>query len=184
MESKPYQLGIIVGRFQTLHLGHEDMILKAMELCEQVGVFVGSSQEHGTEKNPFSYDIREQMIKTVFPSGLAVFPLPDIGVGNNHKWGEYVLEQVISRCGRQPDLLVSGKEERRIDWFSGEAGKQIAELYIPKSIEISASQMRDFLLHDAQKEWQSYVNPQLYPLYSQYRSLVLQAQNHPETQSI
>ena len=36
MEKKPYALGILVGRFQTLHLGHEDMIGKALEMCERV----------------------------------------------------------------------------------------------------------------------------------------------------
>ena len=48
---KPYKLGITVGRFQTFHKGHQVMIDKAIELCDKVGVFVGSSQESGTNKN-------------------------------------------------------------------------------------------------------------------------------------
>ena len=49
---KPYNSGIIVGRFQTFHNGHKDMIDRAVELCEEVGIFIGSSQESGTFKNP------------------------------------------------------------------------------------------------------------------------------------
>ena len=50
--SKPFSLGIMVGRFQTLHIGHEQMIRTGLELCDEVGIFIGSSQESGTEKNP------------------------------------------------------------------------------------------------------------------------------------
>ena len=41
---KPFALGILVGRFQTLHAGHQQMIETALSLCDQVGIFVGSSQ--------------------------------------------------------------------------------------------------------------------------------------------
>ena len=36
MNNKPYRLGILVGRFQTLHSGHTDMINRAIELCDKV----------------------------------------------------------------------------------------------------------------------------------------------------
>ena len=45
---KPFALGILVGRFQTLHAGHQQMIETALSLCDQAGIFVGSSQESGT----------------------------------------------------------------------------------------------------------------------------------------
>ena len=51
---KPFSLGILVGRFQTIHAGHELMIETALSLCKQVGIFVGSSQEAGPAQNPFS----------------------------------------------------------------------------------------------------------------------------------
>ena len=112
MNNKPYRLGILVGRFQTLHSGHADMINRAIELCDKVGIFVGSSNESGTSKNPFSYETREDILKTVFGEKIYVYPLPDIGVGNNSTWGDYVLKNVIDRFGEMPDLLISGKEAR------------------------------------------------------------------------
>ena len=139
---KPFALGILVGRFQTLHAGHQQMIETALSLCDQVGIFVGSSQESGTQKNPFPYALRKRMLEKLFGDRVSVYPLPDIGVGNTAAWGDYVLENVMQRFGRMPDLLVSGKEARRLDWFDSVAGVRIAELYIPKTVEISASQMR------------------------------------------
>ncbi len=184
MNKKPYKLGILVGRFQTLHSGHIDMISRAAELCDKVGVFVGSSDESGTSKNPFSYETREDMLKTVFGDGIFVYPLPDIGVGNNSAWGDYVLKNVVGRFGEMPDLLVSGKEARRISWFDSVEGASIAELYIPKTIDISATEMRDFLLEDDIDGWEKYTDPRLWHKYERLRQEVLKSKNNNETQSI
>ena len=167
---KPFALGILVGRFQVVHAGHEQMIRTAMALCDRVGIFIGSSQESGTSKNPFPYALRRH--------------LPDIGVGNTAAWGDYVLENVQSRFGCLPELLVSGKETRRLDWFDSLQGVRIAELYIPKTIDISASKMREYLIEDDRAAWESYVNPKNHPLYPQLRALALASQENRETQSI
>ena len=131
---KAYSLGIMVGRFQTLHIGHTQMIRKAIELCDEVGIFIGSSQEFGTAKNPFSYEMRKALICDIFGESVKVFPLPDIGVGNVPEWGEYVLKNVFDNFSQFPDLFISGKEERRAVWLAGETGKAIDEIYISNCI--------------------------------------------------
>lgn len=184
MNQKPFQLGILVGRFQTLHLGHEDMVGKALALCERVGVFIGSSQEQGTERNPFSYEARAEMLRTVFGDALRIYPLPDIGVGNNARWGDYVLENVKERFGMMPDLLVSGKEGRRVDWFDSVEGLTIAELYIPKTVEVSASVMRGYLAEGNFEAWKQFENPLLWERFEDMQKTVLAASGHTETASI
>ena len=181
---KPYKLGILVGRFQTIHLGHEKMVNTALHLCRQVGVFVGSSQESLTSKNPFSYEIWEEMLHAVFGDAIRVYPLPDIGVGNNPRWGDYVLQNVEARFSCLPDLLVSGKEARRLDWFDSVAGLAISELYIPKSIDISATEMRQFFLADDFESWKKHTNPRLWSKYPELRQIVLASQSRRKTDSI
>lgn len=184
MNKKPFKLGIIVGRFQTIHSGHEMMINKAVSLCDEVGIFVGSSQEQGTAKNPYSYELRERLLSKLFGDSVRIFPLPDIGVGNVSKWGDYVLEQVYERFGKYPDLLVSGKESRRISWFDNADGMNISELYIPKSIDISASEMRDFLIDNDFEEWKKYTNPAIWDEYDFLREAVIDSKDNDETQSV
>lgn len=185
MEIRPYRLGILVGRFQTLHLGHVEMIRIAECLCDEVGIFLGSSQEFRTFNNPFTAEERTRIIKTVFPSdNISVYPLPDIFIGNESRWGEYVLENVKKHFGMLPDLLVSGKEARRVNWFDGLQGVSVAELYIPKTIDISASAMRKFFLDDDRVSWEQYTDPALYPMYEQFRSIVLSCKDKTETESI
>lgn len=184
MKDKAFQLGIMVGRFQTFHTGHKYMVDKACAICNKVGIFVGSSQESGTLKNPFNYETRKKMLKKVFGDKIEVYPLPDIGVGNNSRWGDYVLENVRRRFGKSPDLLISGKEERRIDWFDSAVGVTVAELYVPKIIEMSSTCMRNFFIEDNRSEWERYTPPELREDYEQLRDAVLAAKDNLFTDSI
>ena len=184
MSKKPFELGIIVGRFQTFHIGHEYIIDKAVGICDTVGVFIGSSQESGTFKNPFTYETRERIIKKVYGDRVVVYPLPDIGVGNNSAWGEYVLRNAKERFGKAPDLLVSGKEERRIDWFDGIESISASELYVPKIIDISATQMRDFFISGNIEEWEKYTNKKLRGEYDALRAEVIASKDNLYSDSI
>lgn len=184
MNNKLYKLGILVGRFQTLHTGHEYMINTAIELCDKVGIFIGSSNESKTAKNPFTYEMRRDLLESIFGSAISVYPLPDIGVGNNGTWGEYVLENVEKRFGRKPDLLVSGKEERRGGWFDGINGVFISELYVPKTIDISASKMREMFISNSFDEWKKYSNELIWDKYDELREIVLDSKDNTKTGSM
>ena len=184
MNIKPYRLGIIVGRFQIFHAGHEFMIDKAIELCEKVGLFIGSAQESGTYKNPLTYETRRELIEAVYGDKLQIYPLKDIGMGNNHSWGDYVIENVEKYFGEDPDLLISGKEERRINWFDSVKGLTISELYVPKTIEISASQMREFMVRDEFEKWKRYTDPRLWDRFEELRQAVLSSHVNQFTSSI
>ena len=184
MSRKAYRLGLLVGRFQTVHLGHAQMISKALELCGRVGIFVGSSQESGTEQNPFSYEVREGLLKKLFGDRVEVYPLPDIGVGNNAEWGKYVLSAALERFGEIPDLFVTGRETRRVDWFDCPEGAGMAQLYVPKTIEISASEMRRYLTENDRASWERNTDPLLWEEYEQLRELALASAGNTETDSI
>lgn len=168
------------------HLGHEEMIQKSLELCEQTIIFIGSAQESSTQKNPFSYNLRKEVIENVFwPSvidgKIKIYPLEDIGVGNNANWGEYVLTSA-KQLGYIPDLFISGKETRRTCWLDNEVN--IAELYVPKSIDVSASLMREKMIKNDFVFWKKHTNIKLWSQYEILRKIVLNAQNNTETKSI
>ena len=92
---KKYKTGLVLGRFQTFHKGHEYIINKALEICDKVLVFIGSSDKFGTIENPFSYELREKLIKKIYENEivenkLVISPLADLGAGNVTKWGDYL----------------------------------------------------------------------------------------------
>lgn len=63
---KPYDVGLICGRFQTFHKGHEKLINTGLMLCDRVLILIGSAQEYGTERNPLNINTRTNMLKTVY----------------------------------------------------------------------------------------------------------------------
>ena len=181
---KRYRLGLVVGRFQTLHKGHEELIRSALDVCDSVGIFIGSSQESGTEKNPFSYGLRRMMIESVFGDSVEIAPLPDIGVGNTCAWGDYVMRSAERCFGRLPDLLVSGTEGRRASWLDREKYPSAEELFIPKNIDISASRMRRYLVRGDREKWERYVSPGVASLYGVLREAALASAGHTDSSSI
>ena len=62
MSKKQYDYLVLIGRFQPFHIGHKEVIDKALTLAEKVIVLVGSSNQPRTIKNPFNFDERRNMI--------------------------------------------------------------------------------------------------------------------------
>lgn len=181
---RPYRFGLILGRFQTFHNGHKQIMDTAARLCDTVGVFIGSAQESGTEKNPFTYEQRRDMILKVCKKRTEVYPIVDMGFGNNAKWGEYVIARVRECCGKTPDLFVSGREERRVDWFDSVEDVCMAELYIPKTIDISASRMREYMISGDFDSWKTFMPKELWGDFKQLRETVAAACGNKKTDSI
>jgi len=88
-----------LARFQPMHVIHQKMI----EKYNPEVILVGSSDEQRTVRNPFSFEERLEMIKTVFLNK-KVLPLPDFN--NNIKWLKSVEGyEIISNNHRVIDLL-------------------------------------------------------------------------------
>ena len=57
-----YKTALFIGRFQPFHNGHLYSLNKCLEIAEKVVIAVGSSQESGTENNPWDYKLRKRMV--------------------------------------------------------------------------------------------------------------------------
>lgn len=82
----------IVGRFQPVHKGHVTLIRRALELSENVVIFIGSAQEDNTPKNPYTVFQRMEMIRVCFDENvqqrLVFIPLPDFKT--NEEWVKFI----------------------------------------------------------------------------------------------
>lgn len=143
--SKLYKVGLYVGRFQPFHLGHLNVIKHGLAMCEKLIVVVGSAQESRTKKNPYTFEERADLIygsvkDLVGKSALIIIPVNDReNYGDNEGWGEYLLKQVKSQTGFEPDLMIGGYEVVRGAWFDD---TKLDQLIIRRS-PISATQVRN-----------------------------------------
>jgi len=178
---KKYGLGVIVGRFQIIHKGHVMVIEEGINLCDEFVILVGSSEESRTAKNPFSYEERKAYLSRLFPAA-RIYPLPDIGVGNCSKWGDYVVGKVVEYCGKKPDVFFSGEEERRISWFDPSFG--ILEHFIPKTCDISSSQMKAFIWANNRLEWAKFIAKGLENDYDEMKAILEASRDRTDTKSL
>ena len=104
--------GIILGRFQPFHKGHESLVaaVKAKGLIPVI--IIGSSQESGTTKNPYSTNQRADMILSIYPD-VRLGKVPD-----DVSWERWVqnLIAAIPVPLPQATLVVHNKEEDRMDF--------------------------------------------------------------------
>ena len=77
------KLGVIVGRFQPLHDGHKEIIRKALDLCDNLLILIGSANRPRSIKNPWTYKERRKMVSDFVESipdckcPIAIQPLND-----------------------------------------------------------------------------------------------------------
>ena len=92
---KPYDVGLVCGRFQTFHKGHEKLIDTGLKLCDRLLILIGSAQECGTERNPLNINTRTKMLKAIYgdSSNIMIYGLADMTNENDicPEWGRYLL---------------------------------------------------------------------------------------------
>lgn len=171
---KPYDLGMICGRFQHITIGHEDMINTALKVCDRLLILVGSAQEYNSERNPFDVHTRIEMIKAIYPSdNVIVKPLNDLTNENdiNADWGRYLLDNVKRVMYKYPEVMIYGNDASRSRWFDTDDIKEITEVIVNRNrIQISATQIRDFLVRDDKEGWHKYTNPKIHKYYDRLRA--------------
>lgn len=172
---KPYDVGMICGRFQTFHKGHESLVKTGLELCDRVLILIGSAQECGTERNPLNINTRTKMLKEIYGDNLniMIYGLADLTNENDitPDWGKYLLGNADRYIYKVPELMISGNDEERTRWFAAEDIIDMSQLIVNRGrIPISATQVREYMVKDNRKEWMRWVNPRLHKMYDEIRA--------------
>lgn len=178
---KKYNLGLICGRFGPIHKGHQSIINTSIERCDKTLIFVGSAQESGTLRNPFSADFRMDLIRKVFPdkNKVQIEKLDDMTneYDINSIWGQYVIDKTIEATGRKADAIISGNDESRKDWFSEGQMKKVKEILVDRrKISISATLLRGYILIDDKREFIKYVPEEIIPEFDIIRKELLKSE--------
>lgn len=176
---KPYDVALVVGRYQHFHIGHNSLVETAYKLCDRVLILVGSAQEHDTIRNPYPPSTRIDVIREIYGkdnSNLIITELNDLTNENDitPEWGKYVLQNVKRHIRKAPSLMVYGNDEFRSKWFAPEDLVNTAELVIPRStIPISATLLREALVRDDFEYWSKFVHEKTHKMYDRLRRELL-----------
>lgn len=172
--NKVYDTGLLVGRFQTFHKGHQKLVDTGLMLCDRLLVLIGSSQECGTERNPLNINTRTEMLRTVYPTDrVMIYAIPDLTDENDIRpeWGDYLMEAVDRYIYKAPELMIYGNDDSRSKWFSKEAIINTSEFIVNRgAIPISATMLRELMVKNDRKEWMKWVDPKLHKMYDRLRN--------------
>lgn len=172
---KPYDVGLVCGRFQTFHKGHEKLVETGLMLCDRLIILIGSAQECGTERNPLNINTRTKIIKEIYGDSpnIMVYGLADLTNENDIRpeWGKYLLDNTHRYIHKNPELMIYGNDESRSNWFSKKDLKNTTELIINReAFPICATKLRELMVEDKREEWMELVNPRLHKMYDEIRS--------------
>lgn len=163
-----YKCGLYIGRFQPIHIGHESIIRQMLDECDQVIIAIGSAQESGTERNPFTFEQRADLIINIFYSyviagRMSIIPLRDRAKpSNDASWGDYVFQNVWDITHRVPDVVYEGEENERSTWYDN---LDVTIVKVPRGdIPVSATEVREAI-----KNGPSISEHMLLPLAIRYR---------------
>lgn len=172
--NKAYDTGLLVGRFQTFHKGHQKLVETGLMLCDRLLVLIGSSQECGTERNPLNINTRTEMLRTVYPTErVMIYSIPDLSNENDIRpeWGDYLMQAVDRYIYKAPELMIYGNDNSRSKWFSKDAIINTSEFIVNRgAIPISATMLRKLMVKNDRKEWMKWVDPKLHKMYDRLRN--------------
>ena len=186
-----FDMGVTIGRFGHVQLGHNSLFDMSMSLCRRTYIIVGSAQERGTLRNPFTVETRIKAIRECYPgvpeSKLIIGGLNDMTneLDINTEWGRYLKSHIIAKMHKFASLMVYGNDEFRSKWFSAEDLKHTAEIVIPRStIPISGTQVRGLLLIDDEAAWQKCTNEMIHYMYPELREELMSVPVYKEIYDI
>lgn len=183
--SKEHQLGFLCGRFQPPHSGHKLLIEIAAKHCDTVLILIGSAQESGTLRNPFSLETRIKMLKAmcrgILDSNIIIEGIDDLKneYNDSYSWGDYLIQKIKEITGRFPDCTIYGDDSavgitKRTSWYRDEDSERMEHYIIPRDDSLpSATLTRGILFLGDRESWKDSVDVSIVEMFEELREILL-----------
>jgi bifunctional NMN adenylyltransferase/nudix hydrolase len=165
-------LAVFIGRFSPFHLGHAEVLKRALQQYKAVVVLIGSAGQARTTKNPFTFEERSRMIywfvEDVFgddsteKANLRILPIYDHPY-NDQAWIRGVQDAVdqaknslVDVVGMNPEVYITGADRDRTTWYLNAFGDSFISDPVTKTdvgLDLSATQVRDVLFGSTAKAY-------------------------------
>ena len=177
---KVFKTGIIVGRFQHIHTGHQKIITIGKELCDKLLIFIGSYGAEVSSRNPYDYEYRKKLIykiykKEIDEGSIIIRPLKDLSNPGELSpvWGKYVMENATKVLGKTPECIIYGKDKDIFKCFDKDTVKNITEVLVDRKVfNISATKLREYLINNEKEKWKKYVDHKIFDEYDRLREIL------------
>ena len=139
---------VFLGRFQPFHNGHKAVIDEALKQAKEVVVVVGSSFAARSIRNPFTFEERKSMIKSVFPDDrVKVVPVSDYPYDDN-KWINAVQKIVDETVPYTQDVGLIGHSKDHTSYYLNIFPRWKDHVEVPNVNGINATYIRENFFAD------------------------------------
>lgn len=155
---------VVIGRFQPFHNGHLALVRRALAMGEWCVVVVGTAQESGTMRNPFTVDQRAAMIRDSVSAEEAarLIVLAMVDYDDEPRWASGVRQVVVAELARrgvaEPSVVLLG---HRKDSSSGYllAFPEWELVEVPSIAGLHATDIRSRYFGSPKADWTNAVRP-------------------------
>lgn len=185
-----FNQGVVMGRVQHIHSGHENLIDIGLQLCKKVIIIVGSAQKGGPdeedERNPFEVEFRMHLIEKIYGAygdRVIIAPLADTTTENDicYQWGldfASKINEVADGGIDKVDLMIYGNDEDRKGWFDFDDLRELTNhmnhlVIAHEEDRISATRIRNSLFNHEYAAWAECVNPALWGSFADIRQRLM-----------
>lgn len=174
MGEKPFSLGLVVGRFEPIHLGHEKLIDISLDSCNKTALLV--TYNDLDKSNPFSFEYVMHLIAKIYGNEIERGSLKVIPFKNDIKfdknYGDKILSVVNESFSKKPDFIAYGSDKNISKCFSDKARENIFEVKVNREeLNISATDIRKALKENNIDFIKKYINPKIYDEISRMKNL-------------
>lgn len=155
---------VFLARMQPPHNAHFYPIKRACLENDEVYIILGSANKEDTLRNPFSVDLRKEILLEVIENELGkeysdkirVFELPDWSMENDipnaKEWGSYLYYNIVSRIGTKSfTMYYSDEPDIMLNWFNEDILKRIDFAFLDRDHifdNLSATKIREAFAQD------------------------------------
>jgi cytidyltransferase-like protein len=181
---RSFKTGLIVGRFQHIHIGHEKLINIGLSLCDKLVIFVTYGDNKETSKNPYNIEYRIKLLNIIYEkeineNRIIIYPFKDINLedGITHLWGQSIIDKYVEYMGIAPQCIIYGKDKNINKCFPPNIVSSITEVFVDRlSLQISATQMREYLINNDYENWKKYSNSKIHNEYDTIRNKLMKVE--------
>ena len=105
---------VFVGRFQPYHSAHKQIVDNALKISDEVCIIIGSYRQTPTVKNPWSYTMREQMIRACHTheenTRIKIAPMRDY-LYNDNTWITSMYDIIAKMTNQSKSVKIIGHKK-------------------------------------------------------------------------
>ncbi len=150
-ETSSHRCGVLIGRFQPFHNGHEFLVHRVLEQADSLLIIMGSCFAARNLRNPWTFAEREQMIRAALPARLQdrvrICGIPDVYYSDG-EWVALVHKVVDSHVPEATEVCLFGHTKDASSYYL-KLFPYWSYAELPNHEGLSATPIREALLASA-----------------------------------